>query len=120
MEALNKLAAETGAEEIKPTLGWILDLRQLIISLPENKATWIQAINDMLERGKTNADELESNIGRYVHVAMILPKLHHFLGCLRALLDKSRNRRMVKIPPSCMEDLLLLENSSFGHVRELT
>jgi hypothetical protein len=109
MEALNKLAAEAGAEEIKPTLGWILDLRQLIISLPENKATaWIQAIDDMLERGKTNADELESNIGRYVHVAMILPKLHHFLGRLRALLDKSRNRRMVKIPPSCVEDLLLL------------
>jgi hypothetical protein len=109
MEALNKLAAEAGAEEIKPTLGWILDLRRLIISLPENKATaWSNAIDDMLKRGKTNAEELESNIGRYVHVAMILPKLHHFLGRLRALLDKSRNRRMVNIPPSCVEDLQLL------------
>ena len=37
MTALNKLIAEAGLEEKKTILGWLFNLRKLLISLPENK-----------------------------------------------------------------------------------
>ena len=51
---------------------------------------------------------LERNIGRYVHIGMILPKVHHFLGRLRALQRRAKNRRRIKIPSTCVEDLKLM------------
>jgi hypothetical protein len=110
MEAINKLLAEAGAEETKIFLGWLLDLRRLIISLPENKCiAWTTAINVMLEEGFVKAKELESNIGRMVNVGMVLPKIHHFLGRLRTLHQRSLNRRRVKITDACREDLKLMK-----------
>jgi hypothetical protein len=83
MESVSKLAAEGGHEEIKLVLGWILDFRRLMVSLPKNKAVaWGSEILTLLQKGETTSAELESNIGRMVHVGMILPKIHHFLGRL--------------------------------------
>jgi hypothetical protein len=80
MAALEKLLAETGMEETKLMLGWLLDFRMLMISLPDNKAiAWSQEIADMLKEGKTKAKRLERNIGRFVNIGMILPYVHHFL-----------------------------------------
>ena len=71
---------------MKIILGWLYDLRRLTVGLPENKAiAWEQATLDLLNRGKTNADDLESNIGRYVNIEMLLPYVHHFLSSLRSL-----------------------------------
>jgi hypothetical protein len=109
MEALNKLAAEAGATEIKLTLGWNLNLRLLIVALPDNKAiAWIAELEIMLNKKKATAKQLEQNIGRYVNVAMIIPWLHHFLGRLRKLHERALNRRAISVPPSCIEDLELI------------
>ena len=74
MAAMEKLLAEAGMEETKVMLGWLLDFRRLVISLPDNKAiAWSQEIADMLEEGKTKAKRLERSIGRFVNIGMILP-----------------------------------------------
>ena len=50
--ALQKLIAETGLSEIKTILGWLLDFRQMIIALPDNKFhAYSKAILEMLQRG---------------------------------------------------------------------
>jgi hypothetical protein len=84
MAAMEKLLAEAGMEETKIMLGWLLDFRRLVISLPNNKAVaWSQEITDMLEEGKTKAKRLERNIGRFVNIGMIyLMFITSWLGCV--------------------------------------
>jgi hypothetical protein len=49
MEASNKLASEAPLDERKTILGWLIDFRQLLIILPENKyKAWTTAIKTML------------------------------------------------------------------------
>jgi len=36
-EARNKLSTEAGLEEYKTVLGWLIDMRRLLLSLPDNK-----------------------------------------------------------------------------------
>eukprot|EP00956_Cyclotella_meneghiniana_P031018 scaffold80241_cov23-Cyclotella_meneghiniana.AAC.2 len=81
--SIHKLLAEAGPEERKIMLGWVLNFRSLIISLPENKATaWSNEISEMLKEGKTQSKRLERIIGRFVNIGMILPYVHHFLARL--------------------------------------
>ena len=110
MEARNKLAAEAAAEEVKRLQGWICNFRALLISLPDDKAkAWIADIKDMLEAGKVAADTLESSIGRFVNVGMIIPQVHHFLSRLRSLLKRAKKRRLpTPIDENCKADLLLM------------
>jgi hypothetical protein len=64
MATMAKLLAEASMEETKIMLGWLLNFRTLIISLPDNKAiAWANKITSMLEEGKTNAKRLERYIG---------------------------------------------------------
>ena len=111
MAALDKLLAEAGPEERKIMLGWVLNFRSLIISLPENKATaWSNEISEMLEEGKTQSKRLERNIGRFVNIGMILPYVHHFLARLRTLLKHAKKRRSaIPIPLPVREDLMLMD-----------
>ncbi len=109
MAALNKLLAEAGCEEIKTILGWVFDFRRLLISLPENKyKAWSDAIRNMIETKKVTAKVLETNIGRLVHLGMIIPSVHHFMSRLRELHNRSKNRRSIKISETCLEDLNLM------------
>ncbi len=69
IEARNKLASEAPLKERKTILFWLIDFRQLLIILPENKyKAWTTAIKTMLSEGTTTAKELEMNIGRLVHL----------------------------------------------------
>ena len=64
MEARNLLVAEATPEEIKLILGWTMDFRSLIISLPDNKYTaWSESIQQLLVTGSAKAKELETLIG---------------------------------------------------------
>ncbi len=81
--ALQKLITETGLSEIKTILRWLLDFRRMMIALPVNKFhTYSKAISEMLQRGWTSNGELESNIGRWVHLGQIIPTVHHFFSRL--------------------------------------
>lgn len=109
MAARNKFIAEAGVEETKMILGWLFDFRQLVISLPTNKhIAWTDELKRIIETGETTAKELETNIGRYVHVAQILPEINHFLNRLRSLLNRAKHQRKVHIPAQCLADCHLI------------
>lgn len=109
MAARNKFIAEAGVEETKMILGWLFDFRQLVVSLPTNKhIAWTDELKRIIETGETTAKELETNIGRYVHVAQILPEINHFLNRLRSLLNRAKHQRKVHIPAQCLADCHLI------------
>jgi hypothetical protein len=85
-ESRQKLFAEAGLSEVKTILGWRVDFRRLIISLPHDKfQVWKSDINSILQHGKSDANELETLIGRLGHVGTIIPFVHHFMSRLREL-----------------------------------
>ena len=109
MEARNKLEAEAGFEELKTVLGWLLDTRRLLVKLPKNKfIAWSNIIREMIQRGTTTAKELESIIGRLVHLGMAIPLVYHFLSRIRDLLVGAKRRRAIRISGECLKDLELM------------
>ena len=71
--SLNKLVAEGTLEETKILLGWKLDTRSLMISLPDEKyIAWSRSIYEIIDKGRTNHDEIESLVGRLGHVSLII------------------------------------------------
>ena len=110
MEAINKLVAEATPEEMKTILGWMMDFRRLIISLPFNKhQAWSSDIQNILVRGSAKANELETMIGRLGHLGMVIPFVYHFLSRLREWHHKSKNKRYpTNMPAECRLDLILM------------
>ena len=105
--SLSKLKAEAALEEHKILLGWKLDTRALLISLPEHKfIAWSNCIQEILDKGKSNYDELESLIGRLGHVATIIQYSKHFMSRIRQLMHKSKNRRFINISNEVEKDLI--------------
>ncbi len=109
MDARKKLVAETGLTEIKIMLGWEIDFRRMTIALMDNKfIAYSKAITDMLERSWTNHNELETNVGRWVHMAQIIPFVHHFLSRIRFLMKRAKYRRSIEINATCRDDLTFI------------
>jgi hypothetical protein len=111
MEARNKLQAETGLEEQKNVLGWLLDTRRLLVQLPKNKfAAWTNLIKMVIQQGTMTTKEVESIIGCLGHLGMAIPFVHHFLSRLRNLQVWAKSRRSIPITDNCRRDLELLIN----------
>jgi len=109
MAALNKLLAEAKLEETKIILGWIFDFRRLTVALPENKyVAWTKSIQNILEKGSVTAVEIRKNIGRLIHLGLVIPSVHHFLSRLRELERRAINRRDIKVTEVYAEDLKLM------------
>ena len=113
MASLQKLKAEAALTEIKTILGWVWDLRRLVISLPKNKfIAWSNDIRETIKIGTTTSKALETTIGRLTHLSLVVPQVHHFLSRLRDLQLQTQkfNRRSTHahIPPPCIEDLRLM------------
>jgi hypothetical protein len=84
----------------------LINFRQLLIIHPENKyKAWTTAIKTMLSEGTMTAKELETNIGRLVHLRMAIPFVHHFMSCLPNLHETSKWRHAVKINGEYAKDL---------------
>jgi hypothetical protein len=109
MEAHNKLALEAPLKERKTILGLLIDFRQLLIILPENKCkAWTTEIETLLSEGSTTAKELETNICRLVHLGMAIPFVHHFMSCLCDLHITAKWWRLVKTNGEYAKDLKLM------------
>jgi hypothetical protein len=110
MEAEAKLAAEASPEEIKLILGWLMNFRELIVSLPDNKyIAWSADIGNMLTSNSAKAKQLETLLGRLGHLGMVIPFVYHFLSRLREWHHKSRNKRYPsQMTAECRQDLLLM------------
>ena len=109
VEAEARLAAEASPEEIKIILGWMMDFRELIKSLPDKKyIAWGADIKKMLTSGSAKAKELETLIGRLGHLGMIIPFVYHFLSRLQEWQHKSRIKRYPSQTDNCCQDLILM------------
>ena len=77
----DKNEAEGGPEEIKTCLGWTIDTRRLLVSLPTHKyLAWDKEIVRVSRAKSVSNDTLRSLLGRLENVAMILQQLGHFLN----------------------------------------
>jgi hypothetical protein len=65
----------------------------------------------MIEHGWTSKAELETNIGRWVHLGQVLPFIHHFLSKLCFLLRCLEKKRQLKLNEQCIADLEFLQSA---------
>ena len=105
----DKNEAEGGPEEVKICLGWTLDTRQLIVSLPLHKyKAWDAQIASVLSQKSVSEEVLASVLGRLENVAIIVSMLGHFLNNIRHLqLKAERKQHNVMIGSRVKEDLRL-------------
>jgi len=104
--SLKKLKAEGKLEEVKTVLGWVINTRNLTISLPVDKhKKWTADISKIIHRKKASHTHLESLIGRLNHVAGIIPMFRHFLGRLRQALYRSAKHKWTNLKLSELSDL---------------
>jgi hypothetical protein len=79
-----KQAAEGTLAELQIMLGWLLDTRRLLLSLPDNKfRAWSQDIQTVIDSGVVTTQDLETIVGRLNHASHVLPLARHFLPRLR-------------------------------------
>jgi hypothetical protein len=110
---LSKLAEEGQLMERFIILGWIIDTRRLLISLPQKKfKRWNKELGEIIHRKKVSYALLESLIGRLNHAASVCPLMRYFLGKIRSVLtswDVSKTSKKVEryLSSQVLEDLQL-------------
>jgi hypothetical protein len=91
--SVKKLRAKGQLSEIKTVLGWVINTRSLLISLPEHKVSnWLRDIDTIILARKVHFKVLESVMGRLNHVACILNPMRHFMGRLYRALFRAKAR----------------------------
>ena len=105
----DKNDAEGAPEEQKICLGWLLDTRNLTVSLPSHKAqAWSKQISNMMLHKSVGEKLLASILGRLENIATIIPMMGHFFNIVRFLQMKAeKNRHNVTITRRAKEDLHL-------------
>ena len=84
--AFDKTLAEGTPEETKIILGWEINTRLLLLSLPITKLeSWTADINRLLLQKKVSYEEIATTIGRLNHAAYVIPTARAFLCHLRRL-----------------------------------
>jgi hypothetical protein len=108
--AIDKAMAEATPSEVQKVLGWVINTRTMLVSLPEDKHfKWTLGIQEILSH-PTNAvatTTLDTLIGRLQHVATIIPAARHFVSRLRNWLTRSQRWKPIPPPLHCLEDLRL-------------
>ena len=103
-----KLTAEGGLAEQMTLLGWFVDTRRMLVSLPDDKfVAWTRSIDERLTAGSATAKDLATMIGRLNHVGYVIPLARHFMSRLRSLEERARHRRSIDIPADVDGDLIL-------------
>ena len=104
-----KLVAEGAPEEIQIVLGWRLDCRRLLVSLPTDKFdAWKTDIGTLLDRRTCTRGDLETIVGRLNHASFVIPLARHFLSRLWALIHaKAHSKARIRFSSSALDDLKL-------------
>jgi hypothetical protein len=82
--SLSKLAEEGTLSESAKVLGWKIDTRSMLISLPPDKFNaWNSDIKKFMDNKKASKEELDTLIGRLNHAAGVLPLARYYLNRIR-------------------------------------
>ena len=107
--SMMKLLAEGSPAEQQIVLGWLLDTRRLLVSLPDDKyEAWVETIARIVrEKGSTKGD-LDTLEGQLNHAAYVIPLARHFLTRLRAARNSKSNKKAhIKLTGPVLSDLNL-------------
>ena len=78
--AMRPFAAEGTPKEIQIVLGWLINTRLLVMSLPNDKyLAWKNDIQKLIDHSDMTREELESVIWRLNHASYVFPLACHFL-----------------------------------------
>ena len=116
MVEMEKAAIEGPAEEIKIVLGWKIDTRRLLVSLPEHKfIAWTTQIDETLKNKTVSNDTLMSILGRPENAAQILVILGHFFSNIKHLqmIAEKKKRQNIRLNQRTKDDLLLAKEFLF-------
>ena len=81
--SVKKFLAEARSSELKVVLGWLIDARRFLISLPLDKfTTWTISLKAMTSDLRVSRESLRIMLGRLNHVAYVVPLSRHFLNRL--------------------------------------
>jgi hypothetical protein len=107
--SISKFLAEATPSELKTILGWEVDTRRLLLSLPADKVqAWSESIQTMLRSPSlVSYEALDTLIGRLNHCGFLIPQARHFLGRVRTAKHKASKRRHVRLSPAVQADLTL-------------
>ncbi|GKY96663.1 hypothetical protein MPSEU_000625900 [Mayamaea pseudoterrestris] len=113
--AVSKLIAEGCLTEIQVVLGWEIDTRKLLISLPPDKyRIYSEDIQELLDRQGflVPAATLDTLFGRLVHVAVVVLKMRTCLGRIhsaktRAEAASGKHRGKTRLSRAERRDLAL-------------
>ena len=76
---LFKLTTEAALDETKTLLGWQIDTKRLIVSLPDHKHKYCKAnFQKILNDKQTNYETLDTIIGRLTNITVIMQPILHF------------------------------------------
>ena len=105
----DKNEAEGAPEEVKITLGWVLDTRRLLIQLPKHKfKAWSTQVDSFTKRKSACSKDLQSILGRLENIAIIIPMFGHFLNNIRQTEIKATiSNKSQKINNRTREDFVL-------------
>ena len=105
----DKTEAEGAPAERKIVLGWMVDTRQLLVSLPSHKfIAWSNEIHTLMRQQSVNSNTMMTVLGRLETVASMLTPLGHFLNNLRSLQLKAEEKgHNVPITDDAREDMAL-------------
>ena len=77
----NKNKSEGDLKKVKICLGWIVDTRRLLMSLPEHKyIAWSKEAEGTLKAKQISGSALCSLLGRLEIITIIIVSMGHFLN----------------------------------------
>ena len=107
--SLPKLLAEGAPAEQQIVLGWLLDTRRLLVSLPDDKySAWCLTIQRIIKEKGCLKEDLDTLEGQLNHAAYVIPLARHFLTRLRAAKNSRMNKKTwINISRLLLADLVL-------------
>ncbi len=109
--SLSKFVAEAKLEETKMIVGWLVDTRRLMLSLPQHKViSWSNTIHDILRADCANHETIDRLVGRLNHCGFVIPMSRHFLGRIRRfkyVLEAKPRYAKLRLPRPVQADLKL-------------
>ena len=93
MVAIDKCEAEGAPAEVRICLGWQLNTRVLLVSLPMHKCTaWSTQVTWFIVRSSAKYEDISSVIGRLENITIMFKMGAHFLNNFRALELKCKSQ----------------------------
>lgn len=109
MVSIDKCVAEGAPAEVRICLGWELNTRALLVTLPSHKCiAWSSQVSQFIDCSSTKLKNLSSVIGRLENITSMFRMGAHFLNNFRALeLKAMASKHAVKITQRVKEDARL-------------